>query len=91
MAKRIALPSKLDTAAAAALRDDLIAAEGTDIVFDAGQVEQIGALCLETILSAAALWKAEGLTVTLDSPSAQLTEDLSRFGLTPATLLEHAA
>lgn len=91
MAKRIPLPPRMDTAATEALRSDLLAAEGEDIVLDGSAVDQFGALCLELILSVSALWRAEGHGVTIENPSNQMAEDLGRFGLTPEMLTEVAA
>lgn len=91
MVKRIPLAAKLDTAAAAPLRDDIAAARGEDLVLDGAGVEQLGALCLEVLMSAHALWTAEGRSVTIENASAQMADDLGRFGLTPDTLAECAA
>jgi len=91
MAKRIALPARLDTAASRALRDELVAAEGEDLILDAVAVEQIGALCLELIMSSAAIWREDGFSLALENLSAQMAEDLGHFGLTPETVLEYAA
>lgn len=91
MAKRVALAPKLDTAAAAALRDEVAALKDDDLVIDASKVEQIGALCLELLMSVAALWKQAGKSVTFDSPSEQFTHDLERLGLSTDKLLENAA
>ncbi len=91
MVKRVALAPKLDTAAAEGLRRSLLDSAKDDIVLDASAVEMIGALCLETLMSAGAIWKQAGRTITLENPSEQLTDDLGRFGLSPDTLLEYAA
>lgn len=91
MVKRVALGRKLDTAASSALRDELLTAADSDIVLDGAEVEQLGALCLEVILSVVALWPKSGHSVSLENPSSQMVDDLGRFGLTPDTLLECAA
>ena len=91
MAKRVMLPDKLDTAFAPMLRNELADAQTEDVVLDAAQVQHLGGLCLEVILSAAAIWKRAGLTLQIENATAQLTEDLSHFGLTPETLVEFAA
>ena len=82
MAKRLILDPKLDSAAADTLRESLLASKDDDIELDGTNVEQVGALCVELILSARHLWAAAGKAVTLDGASSQMIEDLSRFGLT---------
>lgn len=91
MAKQVSLGSKLDTASTTALRDEILGAQGEDLVFDGSQVEQLGGLTLELLISVGALWRKSGQSVTLDNPSEQLVDDLKRLGLTPDTLLEFAA
>lgn len=91
MAKQVALASKMDTAATVALRDEISAALDEDLVIDGSKVEHLGALGLEVLCSAVVLWKKAGKTVSLESPSTQLIDDLSRFGLTTDKLLEYAA
>jgi len=90
MAKRIDLAPKLDTASTQTLRDHLLAAADQDIVLVGTQVELFGALALELIMSAANIWKRQGLAISLEDPSTQMIDDLHRFGLTPDTLLESA-
>ncbi len=91
MVKRVALAPKLDTAAAAELRNSLVDAQGDDIVLDGSAVEMIGALCIETLMSVAAIWSASGRSVTIEAASPQMIDDLSRLGLSTETLLEYAA
>ena len=91
MAKRVTLPEKLDTASAPALRDELAAAQTEDVVLDAANVQQFGGLCLEILMSACAIWKRAGRTITIENATPQMTDDLGRFGLTPETLVEYAA
>lgn len=90
MVKRIALAPKLDTAAAAELRKSLVEARDDDIVVDGSGVEMIGALCVETLMSVAAIWSKHGRSVTIEDASPQMIEDLGFFGLTTETLLEYA-
>jgi chemotaxis protein CheX len=91
MAKQVSLPPKLDTAAAAALRTELENASGDSIAFDAAQVEQLGAACLEMLLSAVVLWRKNGQTVSFENVSQTMADDLGRFGLTPDRLAGYAA
>ena len=90
MVKRVALAPKLDTAAAAELRNSLVAAQDDDIVIDASAVEMIGALCVETLMSVSAIWSKAGRSVTIEDPSPQMIADLGILGLTTETLMEYA-
>lgn len=91
MVKRVALASKLDTAAAPELRKSLIEMQDEDLVLDGSEVKMIGALCVETLMSVAAVWNNGGHSVTIEDASPEMIEDLGRLGLTPDTLLENAA
>lgn len=91
MAKQVCLAPKLDTASTLALRDEVLAAQGEDLIIDGSQVELLGGLALELLISIGALWRKAGQSVTLDAPSEQLVVELKRLGLTPATVLEFAA
>lgn len=81
MAKRVVLDAKLDTAAAEGLRETLLASQGDDLTLDGRNVEHLGGLCLELLLSARHLWGIANKTVCLETPSVQMIDDLSRFGL----------
>lgn len=82
------LGPRLDSAAAEGLRDEVCASPDEDLVLECSQVEQLGGLCLEVVMIATSLRHQNNKTVRLDAPSTQMIEDLSRFGLTPDTLLE---
>lgn len=90
MAKQVSLPPKLDTAAAAVLRTELENAAGDNIAFDGSGVEQLGAACLEMLLSAVVLWRQAGHAITFENLSETMTQDLRIFGLTPDCLAEYA-
>lgn len=91
MAKTVSLAAKLDTATAADLRTEIAAADGDDLIFDAGAVEHLGGLCLELLISTARLWQASGHAVSFENIPKQMADDLTQFGLTPDTLVENAA
>ncbi|MEL7151570.1 MAG: STAS domain-containing protein [Pseudomonadota bacterium] len=91
MVKKVSLAPKLDTAASADLRKALVDAQGDDLVLDASAVEMIGGQCLELLLTASVLWQQAGHSLTLENTSEQMTDDLSRFGITPDGLMEYAA
>ena len=83
MAKEVVLDAKLDSAAVDQLKATLLGAQGEDITLDGSPVEQLGGLCLELLMCVRHLWAAAGNTVTVKTPSAQMVDDLGRFGLTP--------
>lgn len=91
MAKQLNLAARLDTAASADLRNEILACESEDLVFDGSAVEQLGGQCLELLMSVGVLWKAAGHAVSLEDPSPQMIDDLARFGLDPDTVLEGTA
>jgi chemotaxis protein CheX len=63
------LPPRLDSSGVMSLRDALLARRGQPVCLDAAQVEVIGALAIETIVSAARQWAADNQRLTLASPS----------------------
>jgi anti-anti-sigma regulatory factor len=81
----------MDTAASVELRAKLVAAANEDIVFDGAAVEMIGAQCLELLMSCGVIWNKADRSISIENVSPQMLDDLSRFGLTPDTLLEYAA
>lgn len=81
MANRLVLDEKLDTSSAGKLRDDLVAADGQDLVLDARGVEHIGALCAEVLMSVRHIWAQNGTSITIENASSQLIENLSGMGL----------
>ncbi|MEH6664845.1 MAG: STAS domain-containing protein [Brevundimonas sp.] len=74
------LPAVLDIGAAATLRDDLLAVRGSDVTLDGGEVERIGGLCLQVLISARKTWALDGKALTLAPASAALTEQLAAYG-----------
>mgnify|MGYP000851215876 CR=1 FL=1 len=67
----VELPAALDSSAAAGLKELLLAQRGKDIRLDASAVERAGALCLQVLLAAQAMWRGDGkeFAVTGASPS----------------------
>jgi chemotaxis protein CheX len=76
----VRLPAVLDIGAAATLRDDLLAARGSDIILDGGEVERIGGLCLQVLISAKKTWALDGKALTLAPASDALNEQLAAYG-----------
>ncbi|NNE89895.1 MAG: STAS domain-containing protein [Silicimonas sp.] len=81
MAKRLVLDAKLDTSGANELRSELVAAHGEDLIIDASQVEFLGALCTELLLSARHLWQQQKTRLTIENASNALIDNLERMGL----------
>lgn len=81
MVQRLVLNAKLDSSSAGTLRDELVAAHGKDLVLDAGQVEQLGALCTEVLMSARHLWAEQKTSLTIENPTDQMMDNLGRMGL----------
>ena len=86
----INLGPRLDSAAAEGLKDEICAKADQDLVIECSQVEQLGGLCLEVLMIAASLRHRNGKSVQFEAPSAQMIDDLGRFGLTTDSLLEIA-
>lgn len=81
MANRLVLNAKLDTSSAGPLRDELVAAHGQDLVLDASDVEHIGALCAEVLMSVRHLWRQSDASITIENASSQLIDNLNQMGL----------
>lgn len=84
--QRLALPETLDLTAAAPLAQALLARRGSSLCVDAGQVRRVGALAMQVLLSAAATWKADGVTMQVEDPSPELLSALELLGIAPAEL-----
>jgi chemotaxis protein CheX len=81
MAKQLVLKAKLDTSSAGQLRDDLVAADGQNLVMDGADVEHLGALCTEVLLSIRHLWAQKQHAVSIENPSTQMIDNLGQMGL----------
>lgn len=80
MTQSVALPAVIDTASVAAVRNLILEHRGANLSVNATDVQRIGGLGLQVLLSAANLWAADGRCLTIDSPSAALTEMLRLTG-----------
>ncbi len=81
MTTQVVLTAKLDSAAAKALRDQILMAKDDDVLLDGTNVEYLGGLCLELLMSAKYLWEKAGKAFAIENPSPNLVENLGRFGL----------
>ena len=76
----VRLPAARISSTAGTLRDDLLALRGSDIVLDGGEVERIGGLCLQVLISAKKTWDADGKGFNLNPASTALNEQLAAYG-----------
>jgi chemotaxis protein CheX len=74
------LPATLDLNAAVPLRSELLGRRGSPLELDGSEVERLGGLCLQVLLSAKAAWALDNLDFRLSRPSAALQEALSILG-----------
>ena len=80
------LPAILNLQAAAGLRDDLLARRGTPLALDASEVEQAGGQCLQVLIAAAKLWRADSKPLTYSMTSPQFDARLALMGADLAML-----
>lgn len=71
----------LDLRAATPLAEDLLAMRGRPVAIDASQVERLGGLCLQVLLSGAATWRADGMPLRFADVSEVFDEQLALFGV----------
>jgi anti-anti-sigma regulatory factor len=83
----IRLPEFLDLAAAKPLAKTLLERRGTPIVIDGSAVSQLGAQCVQVLLSAKKTWNADGVPLSLVNCAPRMVEDLHHLGIDPATLM----
>jgi chemotaxis protein CheX len=76
----VSLPSNLDLQAAEPLRAELMSLRGRPLGLDASQVNRMGGLCLQVLLSARATWSQDGLPLRIEQPSDAFVEQLVAFG-----------
>ncbi len=77
----VSLAPILDVRAAEPLKLALLATDGAEVVLDGSNVDTIGGLCLQVLLSAARSFADEGRRLSIDNPSSKLIAGLVLFGL----------
>jgi chemotaxis protein CheX len=86
----VKLDPTLDIGAAERLHRGLLALRGRPLSLDASEVQRLGGLCLQVLLSARATWRADGRPIALTAPSQAFDRAWAAFGApafdTPATL-----
>ncbi len=85
-AVRLQLEPRLDLRAAEPLAKVLTENRGHDLVLDAAEVSQIGALAVQVIRAAAKTWANDGVTLTMENASTELSDQLDLLGLKPETI-----
>lgn len=81
------LPEFLDLPAAAPLVKSLLARRGNPIVIDGSAVQQVGAQCVQVLLSAKRTWDADGVPLSIVNCAPRMIEDLELLGVDSATLI----
>lgn len=80
------LPVKLNSAGATDLRAEIAARAGADLTLDAGDVAQVGALCLQVLLSARAAWRQAGHAFEITNLSSQVCASMAVLGVAPSEI-----
>ncbi len=75
-----ALAPVLDLKAAGPLKAALIERRGHPLELDAADVQRMGGLCLQVLLSAAATWREEGHSLRIGPRSEAFMDALRLFG-----------
>jgi chemotaxis protein CheX len=76
----VRLAEVLDLNAAAPLAEELMALRGRPLTLDAGEVQRLGAQCLQVLLSARGAWAQDGAAFAIASPSAEFADTLALLG-----------
>ena len=77
----LCLPISLDLPAARPLAAALLERRGQSITIDASAVGQVGAQCLQVLLSAKQTWQADGVSLSIVNCAARMIEDLKLIGI----------
>jgi len=84
---RLVLPKVIDLAAAAPLKVELLARRGGPLELDGSEVQRMGGLAVQLLLSARATWAADGQPFRVAESSDAMREALSNLG---AALIEES-
>jgi chemotaxis protein CheX len=90
MSNALELPSILDLVAAPGLLEAFISRRGDSLTMDAGEVQRLGAQCLQVLLAARAAWAADGQMLVLENLSDEFSATLELLGATPEDLRHDA-
>lgn len=81
-AATVKLKPALELTAAGPLKTELMSLRGRAVRVDASEVDRVGALCLQVLLSARATWVADGASFTLGETSPAFDAGLATLGAT---------
>jgi chemotaxis protein CheX len=73
--------------AARPLANSLIERRGRPIVIDASAVSQVGAQCIQVLLSAKRSWETDGVPLSIVNCSSRAIDDLRLLGIDSTTLV----
>ena len=76
----VTLPAIVDVRTAEPLKAELMAVRGQPVTVDASNVERLGGLGLQVLMSAVRTWRADGQVLTFINVSEALTEQWQGFG-----------
>jgi chemotaxis protein CheX len=76
----VKLDPTLDISAAERLHKDLVGLRGRPLTIDASDVQRLGGLCLQVLLSARATWRADDRPIALTAPSTAFERAWASFG-----------
>lgn len=79
----ITLAADLDLNVAMPLRAELLALRGGPVSLDASQVDRLGALCLQVLLSAGRTWAEDGQPFAVAAASPAFTDHWTAFAAPP--------
>jgi len=82
------LPAILDLKAAAPLATAILALRGHELAIDGSCVQRLGAQCLQVLLSAAATWRSDEVSLSFTNLSAEFLEGLELLGIERADLMD---
>ncbi|NBB66228.1 STAS domain-containing protein [Pseudomonas sp. ODNR1LW] len=80
MSDVIVLAPVLDMNAAEPLKAEVLAKRGQAVTLDASNVERLGGLCLQVLLSAKKTWAADGAELKIEPQSEGFSEQWAAFG-----------
>ena len=75
------LPECLDLLAATPLARALLERRGKPIILDGSSVRQLGAQCVQVLVSAKRTWGADGLALSVVNCAPRMIEDLQLLGI----------
>jgi chemotaxis protein CheX len=85
------LPAVLDVCAAGSLHGALRGVRGRPVVLEAGSVQRLGGQCLQVLLAAAVVWRAEGVALRFGAVSEGFEAGLALLGFSVDGLLNKGA